>query len=102
MQINMQPMVIMYTSTLSYYRNTVNQRHPNDNNSNKTRRRIQTLVGCRGKRRGGRIGSVRSGKGGVGRGSRNPSARHNYEWQGTDIDGKIIKVHPLYQFEVDQ
>ena len=53
MQINMQPIVMIYTSTLSNYRNTFNQRHPNNNNHNKTCRIIQTLAGCGGKVIGG-------------------------------------------------
>ena len=57
-QINMQPMVMTYTSTLSNYRNTANHRHPNTNNPNKTHRRIQTLAG-----RGGRGGERGSGCG---------------------------------------
>ena len=54
--MNIQPMVMTYTSALSNYCNTVNHRHPNTNNPNKTRRKIQTLSGCGGKVRGeGRV-----------------------------------------------
>ena len=95
----MQPMVMTYTSTLSKYRNTVNQRHPNDNNINKNRRRIQTLAGCGGRGTGGKRGSGRGGRGGRESVYRNPNSLCNNELQGTGINGNIIKVHPSYCFE---
>ena len=61
MQMNMQPMVMKFTSTLSNYLNTVNQRHPNENNLNNNQRRIQTLAGRGGKGSGGVRGTGRSG-----------------------------------------
>ena len=73
MQINMQPMVMTYTSTLSNDRNTVNQRHPNTNNPNNARGRIQTLAGRGGRGRGGVRGSGHGGQGGRVLGSRNPN-----------------------------
>ena len=79
MQMNMQPMVMTYTSTLSNYLNTVNQRHPNANNPNKTRNRIQTLADCGGKGRGGERGSGSGGQGGRGRRYGKPNACRNYE-----------------------
>ena len=101
-QMNMQPMVMTYTYSLSNYHNTVNQRHPNANNPDKNRRRIQTLAGRGGKGRGGVIGSGRVGREGRGRGYGNFNARCNDEWQFTVINGKMIKVHPSYRFEQDQ
>ena len=46
LQMNMQSIVMAYTSILSNYRNKVVQRHTNTNNPNKTSRTIQTLSGC--------------------------------------------------------
>ena len=54
MQMNMQPMVMTCTYGLSNYYNTFNQRHPNNNNTNKTCRIIQALAGCEGKKIGRR------------------------------------------------
>ena len=99
MQMNIQPVVMTYTSTLSNDRNTVNQRHPNTNNPNNTRRGIHTLADFGGKGRGRGRGSGRGGRGGRGRGYRNPNALCNDEWKVTGIDGRMIKVHPLYSFE---
>ena len=79
MQMNMQPMVMTYTSTLFNYRNTVKQRHPNANNPNKTRRRIQTLAGFVGRGRGGVRGSRRGRRGRKGRGSGNTNDYRNDE-----------------------
>ena len=93
MQMNMQPMIMAYTSTLSNYHNTFNQRHPNVNNPNKTCRRIQTLAGCVGKGRSGRRGSGRGGRGGRGHGYWNPNACRNDELKVTNINKKMIKVH---------
>ena len=88
--MNMQTMVMTYTSDLSNYCNTVNHRHPNVNNPNKTSNKIQTLAGSRGKGRGKVRGSGRGGPGGRGRGSVNPNALLNDEWQVTGIFGRII------------
>ena len=73
MQMNMQLMFLMYTSALSNYRNTVNQRHPDANNTNKIIRRIHTLDGCGGKGRGVGRGNEHGGQEGIGRGSGNPN-----------------------------
>ena len=56
-QMNMKTMIVTYKSNLSNYRNKVNQIHPNANNPNKTRGRIQTLAGRGGRGRGVRRGS---------------------------------------------
>ena len=100
--MNAQPMVITYISALSNYLNTVNQRHPNANNPNKTSRIIQTLAGCGAKGRGGGRGSRRGRRGGRGSGSGNPNARRNDEWKVTGIDGRMIKVHIFYRFKQDK
>ena len=77
--MNMKPMVMTYISTLPNYRNTVNQRNPNANNTNNNYRIIHNLAGRGGKGRGwGRV-SRRGGRGVRGRGSRNPNARCNDE-----------------------
>ena len=102
MQIYMQPRVMTYKSTLSSYRNIVNQIHPNANNLNKTRRRIQTRAGPGGKGRVGERDSERGGRGGRGSGSENTNVCRNDEWQVTGIDGKMIKVHLSYSFGQDQ
>ena len=97
-QINIKPMVIMYTSTLSNYRNTVNQRHTNDNNPKNTCKGIQTLAGCGGKGKDGGRGIRQGGRGRKRRGSGNPNDHCNDEWQVTGIDGNMIKVQPPYFF----
>ena len=60
--------------TLSNYCNTVNQRHPNANDPNRTFRIIHTLVGRRGIGRYGGRGIGRGGLGGKGCGSGNHNA----------------------------
>ena len=97
--MNIQPMVMTYTSALFNYRNTVNQRYPNANNTKTTCRKIQNLAGHGGKGRGGIRGCGRGKRGGRGRGSRNPNARRNDEWQVKGINRKMIKAHPLHCFE---
>ena len=71
--MNMQTMVMTYTSDLSNYCNTVNHRHPNVNNPNKTCRRIYTIAGRGDKGRGGGRGSERGVRRGRGRGYGNPN-----------------------------
>ena len=92
-QMNMQPSVMKYKSTLSNYRKKVNQRHPNANNTNNNCRRIHTLDGCEGRERGGGRGSGRGGQGGRRHGSGNPNACCNDEWKVTGINGNRIKVN---------
>ena len=85
-------MVNSWSIALFNYHNIVNQGHPNANNPNKTRRRIQTLAGRGGKGRGWGRGGGRSGQEGRGRGSVNPNSCSNDKWQATGIDGNMIKV----------
>ena len=104
MQMNMQPMVMTYSSALANYRNTVSQRHPTSTNTNPghTCQCIESAGRCGGKGKGGRsqVGQdIRNGKSGR-RGRNNPKGgRHNNEWQVTGLDGKTIRIHPAYRFE---
>ena len=105
MQMNIIPMTMTFASAMANYRNTVNQRHPdNANTSNRRNRRIQNAnryTGGRGSRggsggRGGRgQGRGNGGKGGKG-GNNNKRAR-NDEWEVTGLDGQRVKVHPSYR-----
>ena len=95
----MKLMVMTYAYALSNESNTFNKRHLNANNTNNTRRGIQTLYGRGGKGRCGGRGSGRGGRVGRRRGSGNPNACRNDSWQFTSINGNTIKVHPSYHFE---
>ena len=95
MKMNMTPMTMTFTSAMSNYHNTVNQRHPdNANTNNRRNRHIQKYTtGCGG--RGGR-GGRGQGRGSGGRGNNNKRT-HTDEWEVTGLNGQQIKVHPSYR-----
>ena len=81
MHMSVTPMNMTYSSVIKNYRNTINQRFPNEYASKTNNRRIQTTASCGGGRGG--AGRVHQGHGGRGRGGEKGrvTVRINYEWE---------------------
>ena len=101
-QMSATPMTMAYSFALENYRNAVNQRFPNESTVKRNNIRIQTTYSHGGRGgRGGRGHQGRYGRGGHG-GRGGGKVRKKYYWEVTELNGRTIKVHPYYMFEIYQ
>ena len=102
MQMSVIPITMTYSSTLTNYRDTGNQRLPNESDAKINNRRIQTTASHGGRGvRGGHGHQGHSGRGGCGVHGRG-TVREKDDREVTVLNVRTIRVYPAYRFENDQ